>query len=141
MASSESGRFALRAAAALTLLLVAPVVAYVALDFWSATRCASVTTAEGRLDGAIHWRIARLDCEGASAPYYDVSIGAEGHALATAATSRGAPVPLAVRRLAEDRFGVELDRPSRDGSTVVSLRLRRTGGPAERVDLGAEAAW
>lgn len=129
--------FALRAAAALAALSLFPIAGFVALDMWTAKRCAETTVATGRLDGAIAWRIGRTACEGTAAPFYDVSVGAEGRALATAATSRGAPVPLDVRRLGSDRIGVTLDRPWR-GETVVAIRLRRTGGPAERLDLAAQ---
>lgn len=134
---SDARKFALVAAAALAALSLVPIVAYLGLEAWSAKRCTSATVAEGKLDGALAWRITRSDCAGASAPYYDVSVGAEGHVPATAVTSRGAPVPRSVRRLAEDRLGVELDRPWR-GETMVVVRLRRTGGPAERIDLNAE---
>lgn len=130
--------FAIRAAATLAALALVPICAFVALDGWSARHCASVTSAEGELGGGVAWRISRAECAGAAEPFYDVSIGARGRALATAATSQGAPVPVAVRRLAGDEVGVELDRPWR-GETIVPIRLRRTGSPAERVDLGAAA--
>ncbi|PPD10146.1 MAG: hypothetical protein CTY36_00955 [Methylocystis sp.] len=128
--------FVLRLAAALTALAIFPIAGFVAFDMWSGSRCAEETTATGELDGAIAWRIARTDCAGGAPPFYDVSVGAAGRALGTAATSLGAPVPLEVRRLGADRIGVSLDRPWR-GETVVEIRLRRTGGPAERIDLTA----
>lgn len=132
----EQQTFALRAAAALAALSLVPIAGLVVLDMWTGGRCAETTVATGELDGAIAWRIGRTDCVGGATPFYDVSVGAAGHALATAATSRGAPVPLEVRRLGTDRIGVTLDRPWR-GETVVEIRLRRTGGPAERLDLAA----
>ncbi|HEY8160801.1 MAG TPA: hypothetical protein VIF34_00825 [Methylocystis sp.] len=128
---------ALRAMTALAGLSLLPIVGFVALDIWTGRRCAESTVATGRLDGAIAWRISRIDCKDVAWPFYDVSVGAEGHALATAMTSRGAPVPLGVRRLGTDGIGVTLDRPWR-GETVVAIRLRRTGGPAERIELTAQ---
>jgi hypothetical protein len=130
--------FALRATAALAALSLFPLAGFLILDRWTQARCVEVQTAAGDLDGAIAWRIDRRDCAGAAAPFYDVSVGARGHALATAATSRGAPVPLDVRRIGPDRIGVTLDRPWR-GETVAVIRLRRTGGPAERLDLSEPA--
>lgn len=130
--------FALRAAAALAALSLFPLAGFVALDKWTQARCAGTTAASGEFEGAIVWRIDRRDCAGAAAPFFDVAVGARGHAFATAVTSRGEPVPLDVRRIDADRIGVTLDRAWR-GQTVVVVRLRRTGGPAERVDLSPEA--
>lgn len=104
----EQKTLALRAMMALAGLSLLPIIGFVALDIWTGRRCAESTVAKGRLDGAIAWRIGRVDCEGVAWPFYDVSVGAEGHALATAATSRGAPVPLGVRRLGTDAIGVTL---------------------------------
>lgn len=131
----EQRKFILRTAAALAALSLAPIAGFVALDMWTGSRCAEATVAAGALDGGIAWRIGRTDCGGGAA-FYDVSVGAAGRALATAATSRGAPIPLEVRRLGPDRIGVTLDRPWR-GERIVEIRLRKTGGPAERIDLAA----
>lgn len=133
----EQKTLALRAMMALAALSLLPIIGFIALDIWAGRRCAESTVATGRLDGAIAWRIGRIDCEGVASPFYDVSVGAEGHALATAVTCRGAPVPSGVRRLGTDGIGVTLDRPWR-GETVVAIRLRRTGGPAERIELAAQ---
>ncbi len=129
--------FAFRAASTLAALSILPVAGFIALDRWTQACCTEATVASGRLEGALVWRIGRADCTGGQTPFYDVSVGADGHALATAATSRDAPVPLDVRRVDADHIGVTLDRPWR-GKTLVAIRLRRTGGPAERIDLGSQ---
>lgn len=129
--------FTLRTMAALAALSLFPLAGFVALDAWTRASCVGTTAASGELGGAVDWRIERMVCSGAEAPFYDVLVGARGHAPATAATSRGAPVPLAVRRIGSDRIGVTLDRPWR-GETVVAVRLRRTGAPGERIDLSGE---
>lgn len=126
--------FTLRTTAALAALSLFPLAGLLVLNGWTQARCAGTTVAAGLLEGALAWRIDRTDCEGAAAPFYDVLVGAQGHALATAATSRGAPIPLGVRRIDAERIGVTLDRPWR-GAVIAAIRLRRTGGPAERVDL------
>lgn len=128
--------FALRAVMALIVLSLFPIAGVWVLGIWAEGRCNETTITTGNLDSAIVWRISRADCEGGAAPFYDVAVGAAGRALATAATSHGEPVPLEVRRLGTDRIGVTLDRPWR-GRSVVEILLRRTGGPAERIDLSA----
>jgi hypothetical protein len=132
----EQKIFALGAAALLAVLLLLPIAGFFILNIWNDGRCAETTIATGKLDGAIDWRISRTNCAAGTRPFYDVEVGAAGRALATAATSQGEPVPLEVRRLGTDRIGVTLDRPWR-GKMEVEILLRRTGGPAERIDLSA----
>ena len=122
-------------------LMAAPVAALIALQAGVFAACASATMAEGVLDGHVAWRVTRMTCRGSEAPYYDVAVGAEHKAMATALVSRGAPVPLEVVRTADGAVAVRLDRArTGTGEALARLNLRRSGSPAERIDLQADQA-
>lgn len=132
-------RFVLIGGLALAGLLAIPVLAVLVLEGGLLWSCTSKTVASGVAEGKIAWRISRMDCKGSDQPFYDVAVGAEDKTLVTALTARGAPVPLEVVRLGENRIGVRLDRPAPSGTTgdVVPVRLRKSGSPVERIDLQA----
>lgn len=121
-------------------VLSVPVFGLALLQAGVVAACDSQVTANGVAQGHLQWRVTRMTCRHAT-PYFDVAIGAEGMALATALTSQGTPIPLSVSRVDERTARVRLDRPRLvDGAMDVDVRLRRTGSPAERIDLQADAA-
>lgn len=138
-ANRGGNRFILIGGLALAALLAIPVLAVLVLEGGLLWSCTSITTASGVAEGHIAWRISRMSCRGSDQPFYDVAIGAEDKTLVTALTARGAPVPLAVVRLGEGRAGVRLDRMDATGAAqeIVSVRLRKSGSPIERIDLQA----
>lgn len=122
-------------------LMAAPVAALIALQAGVFAACSSATTAEGVLDGHLAWRVTRMTCRSGAAPYYDVAVGAEHKTMSTALVSRGAPIPLDVVRTGDGAVAVRLDRPrATTGEALVRLAVRRSGSPAERIDLQADAA-
>ncbi|MCA0405491.1 MAG: hypothetical protein LCH39_05005 [Proteobacteria bacterium] len=119
-------------------LLSVPIIAMLSLEGLLAARCATSTVSEGVVQGKVLWKIERRDCSGAKAPFFDVMIGADGKTFSPALTGRGEPRPLAVVSAGENRAEVRLSAPIRingqETSTLV-VRLRRSGSPAERIDL------
>lgn len=122
----------------LCALLAVPVVALLTLQVSTLVSCTTDVLATGEAPGKIEWRITRMTCGAGALPFYDVAVGARDKTLATALTSRGAPVPLEVLLLEDGRIGVRLDRTAEsrpaDG-LVVPVRLRASGTPRERIDL------
>lgn len=123
----------------LTVMLAIPVAAALLMETGLTWSCERKTLAAGKLQGKIEWRITTMTCRGSETPFYDVALGAEGKTISTALTTRGAPAPVEVIRLDEGRIGVRLERPltGESGEAVIPVRIRRSGSPAERVDLQA----
>lgn len=120
----------------LAAILALPIVAVLALEGLLASRCTSTEMASGALPGSIAWRIERRECAGAKTPFYDVLIGAERKTMAVALTSRVNPHPVGVALKGEGRAEIALSAPlGSTGKPYVSVRLRRSGSPAERIDL------
>ena len=139
-ASRAPRRRALAIGLVLGVMLAAPVVGYWALQVWLISACDTRTIASGEVDGPIAWRISRMECGNGAAPFYDVQIGARDKTLTTALTARGAPAPVSVERLDGSRLGVRFESPPPGVAHPTPIRLRRSGSPAERVDLEAAAA-
>lgn len=139
---NPSNRRILRGGLLLSVMLAIPVIGVFVMQeslMWS---CTTQTLATGIADGKIEWRITSMKCKGASAPFYDVAIGAEDKTLVTALTTIGAPAPIDVTRLDEGRIGVRLENAPgypRSGE-IIPVRLRRSGTPAERIDLQGTAS-
>lgn len=138
-AATSANRRIVRGAMILVAILAIPVVALILLQAGVFLACATDTLGQGTLEGAIEWRITRMQCRNGREPYYDVAVGAADKTLVTALTSRGAPVPVSVEKIGEGSISVRLDRP-RPGTTedTVRIGLRRSGSPRERVDLQAD---
>lgn len=138
-AGTRTRRIALKLALVLGTLLTIPVVALFVVEGSVIAGCTTVDTRTGIAEGNIAWRIQTLRCRGSERPYYDVAFGAKDKTMATALTSFGSPVPLEVKRLPDGRVGVVIDRPwpSDHGLTTVPIAVRRSGTPAERIDLQA----
>jgi len=140
-ADGQAGRpaksLALKLGLVLGGLLAFPVVALLVLEGSVIAGCTTTRVAEGVAEGKIAWQIDKSICRGSELPYYDVAFGAVDKPIATALTTRGAPIPVAVLRLDQDRIGVQLDRPwdKADARNIVAVRMRRAGSPAERIDL------
>ncbi len=126
----------------LSALLAVPIVAVVVLQLGVTWSCTTQTLATGVAPGKIAWRITKMTCPDAGAPFYDVAFAAENKTLVTALTSRGTPVPLEVVRLDDDHMGIRLDRSAAggDGSLLVRVRQRKSGSPVQRIDLEAGTA-
>ena len=124
-------------AGALAAMCAAPVVAFLAVDRIVALGCNVAHIDGGPVDGAIEWRLDRVAC--AAGTYFDLSLGARGKHLSPALITRGAPLPVAVERTGETGVLVRFAAPLADGRETVSIRLRRSGSPAERIDLQAGA--
>lgn len=119
----------------LGVLLALPVLALLVLEGVLAARCTTRIEAEGVLVGKTFWRIERKDCTGAKAPFHDVLIGVEGKSFASALTGRGEPHPLAVEVAPGGEAAIiRLSGPI-NGADRVSVALRRSGTPKERIDL------
>lgn len=130
------GRRALVWGGVLVALLALPVIALLVLEGLLAARCTTTRVAEGLLPGAIAWRIERRDCAGARAPFHDVLIGAKDKTMAVALTARAEPYPVGVVLRGEGRAEVALSGAlPATGERHVMLKLRRSGSPAERIDL------
>ena len=128
----------LRWGALLVAMLALPIAAMGALESWVSARCTTTTLDEGVLMAKTLWRIERRMCKGVDAPFYEVQIGAEGKTMASAFTTRDEPRPVGVRLAGENRAEIALSAPLKLGVREVSsvdVRLRRSGSPAERVDL------
>lgn len=127
----------LRIGALLAVLLAIPVVALLVLENVLASRCNTKVEAQGVLIEKTLWRIERKDCVGAKLPFYDVLIGLDGKVFASALTGRGEPRPVSVEVMGKDVAIIQLSGPLGEpgGPQTVSLRLRRSGTPKERVDL------
>ncbi len=136
-APSRDQRRALRMGLLLGGLLSVPVIALLALEGALAVRCSSKVEASGVLIGKTLWRIERKDCVGAKVPFYDVMIGVEGKASASALTGRGEPRPVSVEVSGADSAKIALSGPLDDDarSSFVNVKLRGSGTPMERVDL------
>ena len=133
-ASSRS--LALRLGLILGAMLALPVIGLLVLEGGLIAGCRTENVASGVLDGTLAWRIDKSVCRASKAPFYDVAIGAKDKPMATALTSTGEPVPLTVTRLPDGAVSIGLDRPWRNASSV-TIRLRKSGAPAERFDLQA----
>ena len=123
----------------LTVMLAVPVLAALLMEGGLVWSCARKTLATGALPGKIEWRITAMTCRASDVPFYDVALGAESKTISTALTTRGAPAPVEVIRLDEGRIGVRLDK--KDGESegaIIPVRVRRSGSPAERIDLQAK---
>lgn len=122
-------------------MLCVPVIGLILLQFGVFAACENTDMAKGVAPGHLQWRVTKMVCRNGALPYYDVAIGAEGETMSTALTSHGAPVPLEVMRSDDATALVKLDRPRvATGEDSVKIKLRRSGSPAERVDLQADAA-
>lgn len=130
-----SRRRALKLGLVLGAMLAAPVVAYLGLQSWLVAACVTAPVAEGELEGKVVWRITRMTCGEGATPFFDVAVGARDKTLSTALTARGAPAPVSVERLGEDRIGVRFDSPPQGVPHPTPVRLRKSGSPAERIDL------
>ncbi|MCA0423763.1 MAG: hypothetical protein LCH61_10620 [Proteobacteria bacterium] len=138
-AGNAANRRIIKAALWLVGLLSIPVIALILLQAGVLFACSSHVTASGVLAGHVEWRITKMQCRNGKEPYYDVAVGAEDKTLTTALTSRGSPVPVGVVPLSEGLVGVQLDRPrSGEREALVTVPLRRSGSPKERIDLQAD---
>jgi len=138
---NPNNRWILRGGLLLSAMLAIPVIAVFVMQSSLMRSCTTQTLATGVADGKIEWRITSMDCKGASAPFYDVAIGAEDKTLVTALTTIGAPAPIDVIRLDEGRIGVRLENvPGPRSGEIIPVRLRRSGTPAERIDLQGTAS-
>lgn len=124
----------LRLGLVLVAVLALPVVALLVLEGVLAARCNTRIEGEGVLVGKTLWRIERKDCTGAKEPFYDVLIGVEGKSFASALTGRGEPRPVSVEALDGVMASIRLSAPV-NGVEAVSVNLRRSGTPKERIDL------
>lgn len=141
-APSPDRRRMLRLGALLCAMLAVPVVAVVVLESVLAARCTTHVEAQGVLVEKTLWRIERKDCAGAKLPFYDVLIGVEGKAFASALTGRGEPRPVFVEASGPTTASIRLSAPllantpdKGAGVSAVSVQLRRSGTPKERIDL------
>jgi hypothetical protein len=138
--AAQENRRVIRRALVLVGLLAIPVIGLMLLQAGVVVACDTRVTANGVAQGQLQWRVTQMSCRHA-APYYDVAIGAKGMTLSTALTSQGAPIPTAVSRLDDRTVRVSLDRARvADGATHVDVKLRRSGSPAERIDLQADVS-
>ena len=138
-APGAHNRWVLRGGLVLSVLLAIPVIGVFVLQGSLMQFCDTRTLATGVADGKIEWRITSMDCKGSPAPFYDVAFSAEDKTLITALTTRGAPAPIEVFRLDEGHIGIRLEQaPGLPHSgEVIAVRLRKSGSPAERIDLQA----
>jgi hypothetical protein len=136
---AQGRKLALRLGLVLGGLLALPVVGLLILEGGVIAGCKTESVGSGVLEGNIAWRIDKSICRASKAPYYDVALGARDKPMATALVASGAPVPIAVARLPDGNVGVKLDRPwpGANADNVISIRMRKSGSPAERVDLQA----
>lgn len=128
----------LRWGALLVAILALPIAAMGALEGWVSARCTTTMLGEGVLMAKTLWRIEQRRCKGVETPFYEVQIGAEGKSMASAFTTRDEPRPVSVRLSGENRAEILLSAPLKLGAREVSsveVRLRRSGSPAERIDL------
>jgi len=139
--SRSGNRMVLVGGLVLSAMLAVPIVAVTALQIGVNWSCTTETLASGVAPGKIEWRITKMTCPDAGAPFYDVAFAAEDKTLVTALTSRGAPVPVEVVRLDDEHMGIRLDRPAAGGtSDLVRVRQRKSGSPVQRIDLEAGTA-
>lgn len=136
---AQGRKLALRLGLILGGLLALPVIGVLVLEGGVISGCKTENIGAGVLEGNIAWRIDKSVCRASKAPFFDVSLGAKDKPMATALVSTGEPVPVSVTRLPDGNVGVKLDRPWQGASAdnVVSIRMRKSGSPAERVDLQA----
>lgn len=140
----EAGRpgkkLALKLALVLGGMLALPVVGFLVLEGSLVAGCKTTRVADGVTESKIAWQIDKSICRGSDLPYHDVAFGALDKPIATALTSWGEPVPLAVVRIDEGHMGVQIDRPwaGANANNIVPVRMRRAGSPAERIDLNAK---
>ena len=138
---AAANRRIVKRALILVALLSVPVIGLILLQLGVLAACSSEVAASGVESGHLQWRVTKMTCRNAAAPYYDVAIGAEGEVMSTALTSQGQPIPLGVTRIDETTAGIKLDRPRvATGEDVVKIKLRRSGSPSQRVDLQADIA-
>lgn len=136
---AQGRKLALKLGLVLGAMLVLPVIGYLVLEGGIISGCATSQIGAGVTDGNIAWRIDKSVCRASKAPFYDVALGAKDKPMATALTSSGQPVPLSVKSLPDGNIGVTLDRPweKADAQNMVTIRMRKSGSPAERFDLQA----
>jgi len=139
VSGDRTRRIALRLGLILVVLMTIPVVALFVMEGSVIAGCTTVSTKQGVAEGNVAWRIQAMRCRASETLYYDVAMGAKDKTLATALTSFGSPVPLGVIRRPDGAIAVTLDKPwpAPDSETNVPIRLRRSGSPAERIDLQA----
>lgn len=132
-------KLALRLGLILGGMLALPVVVMLILEGGVMSGCKTENLGAGVLEGNIAWRIDKSLCRASKAPFFDVSLGAKDKPMATALVSVGEPVPVAVIRLPDGNVGVRLDRQwqGAGADNIVSIRMRKSGSPAERFDLQA----
>ena len=138
---AAANRRIVKRALILVALLSVPVIGLILLQLGVLAACSGETLASGVAPNHLQWRITKMTCRNAAAPYYDVAIGAEGETMSTALTSQGQPIPLEVTRVDEATAGIKLDRSRvATGEDLVKIKLRRSGSPSQRVDLQADVA-